>query len=460
LAADDVERAALLERAGELAHAGNELELAVTRLEESRALYLRAGRTHDAARAAAPLCTTLWNLGRLEEALEIAGSALEVLAADEPDEDVARLEAEVARLYFFLGDVGAAMPHVEQALAIAEAQLLPEVLSQALNTKSLLLRADHHREARALVREALDVALEHDLVEAALRAYNNLAVNEWEADRREETRRTVTEGFELARQRGHRHYAVNFAGWECAFRLIEGDWDGAFALADEFFPDQPTAQSMGAAVNTWLARAALERRDDDEARRRLRLVAPEVLDTGDIQLRTTARMHEAVTSVLEGRPLDAVRPCVDWAEGELAGRDPQSACAALSFTGDIVTLEGGSYEDLQRVVTLFDDVPELKRTRLVVGELGRARGIIATYAHDEDAAADAFGVGLAAARSAGDAWLTAQLLTDYGRALVAFGRTDDAELLLDEAMELWERMGAKRWLASIAEIRGAVEVAT
>jgi len=460
LAKDDVERAELLERAGELAHASNELDLAVARLEESRALYLQGGRMHDAARAAVPLCTTLWNLGRIDDALELATQALDVLAADEPDEDVSRLEAEVARLHFFRGEIDAALPHVERALAIAESEQLPEVLSQALNTKALLIRGAHHREARALTREALDVALEHDLVEAALRAYNNLAVNEWESDRREETRRTVTEGFDLASERGHRHYAVNFAGWECFFRLIVGRWDDAFALADELFPDQPSAQSMTASANAWLARAALDRRDDEEARRRLALVAPEVLDTTDVQLRTTALTHGAVTALLEERPDDALRLSAEWVSHELAGRDAQMATGGLGLASDLVSGDLGSDVELERLVRLFDDVPLLGRTRQVVGELDRARGLVATRRGDEDAAIEAFGTGLAAARSAGDRWLTAQLLTDYGDALVSFGRAEEAAPLFDEAEGLWEGMGAKRWLERIAAARGPVGVAT
>ena len=286
LAGDDVERAALLERAGELAFASDDLDVAVERLEESRALYLAAGRTHDAARAAVPLCKTLQNVGRLDEALEIAVPALDLLSADEPDADVARLAAEVARLYFFRGEIDAARPRVEQALEIAEAQRLPDVLSNALNTKSLLIRAGHPREARALIREALAVALEHDLVETALRAYNNLAVTEWEGDRREESRQTVDRAFDFARQRGHRHFAVNFAGWEVAYLIREGRWDEAFALADELFPEQPSASPMIAGMHTVLASAALDRDDHAEARRHLGLVAPEVLESADVQLRS------------------------------------------------------------------------------------------------------------------------------------------------------------------------------
>ena len=53
---------------------------------------------------------------------------------------------------------------------------LPEVLSQALNTKALTLIArERRREGVALLRHALEIALDHELPSAALRAYYNLA---------------------------------------------------------------------------------------------------------------------------------------------------------------------------------------------------------------------------------------------------------------------------------------------
>jgi tetratricopeptide (TPR) repeat protein len=351
------------------------------------------------------------------------------------------------------------MPRAQQALVIAEAERLPEVLSQALNTKALIIRGEHPSEARALMREALQVALDHDLVQTALRAYNNLAVSELEADRREEARRVAAEGFELARQRGHRHYAINFSGWEVAFRLMEGRWDEAFALADEFFPEQPTAQALIANAHNWLAKACLDRDDQVAAAGHLALVAPEVLESTDVQLRSTALMHTTLLAIRDGRAEDAMRSCEAWIANELEQVAAQSAVSALSCADD-VALDYGLYSRLQELVARFDGVPELQRTRAVVGELGRARGIIAAHTGDEHAAIDAFGAGLAAARNANDVWLTAQILTDYGRTLLSFGRADEAEPLLSEAEELWRRMGAKRWLERVAALHPKVEVAT
>jgi class 3 adenylate cyclase/tetratricopeptide (TPR) repeat protein len=457
LAEGPIERASLLERAGELSLAGDELDLALERLEDSRRLYLDAGHTHDAARAAVPLSRTLWSLGRLDDALELAEPALGVLAADEPDEDVARLAAEAARLHFFRGELEPAAQRVEQALEIAESQLLPEVLSQALNTKSLIIHGTRPREGRALIREALDVALEHDLVEAALRAYNNLAGNEWSSDRPDEARRVIAEGFELARRRGHRQFLVSFAGWQCAFLLIDGRWDEAFALADELFPEQPSANSMVAALHNWFAAAALDRGDVAEARRRFDLAPPEVVTSTDVQLRSVALMREALIGLEARRPGDVLRSCRLIIESELVRDDPQSAAGALRWACRVAQ-EHDLVPALAELTALFDDVPERSRVRELVAELEHARGVVTADAGEEDAAAEAFGVALAAARSLGHRWLTAEVLTDYGRALVRAGRAEEAQPLLDEARELWEQMGATAWLERIAALSPRVEV--
>jgi class 3 adenylate cyclase/tetratricopeptide (TPR) repeat protein len=456
LAGEDIERAGLLERAGELALAADELDIAVERLEESRSLFLASGRTHDAARAAVPVCTALWNLGRIDDALDLALPALDVLSADEPSEDVARLAAEVGRLHFFRGEADAAMRRVEQALVIAESRELPEVLSEALNTKSLILR-ERPRESRALIREALAVALEHDLVGAALRAYNNLAADAWMRERYDECRQWGTEGLELARSRGHRLSVVSFAALKALFLLEDGEWDGAFALADELLPQQPSANATVVTVQIRLAAAALDRDDRQEARRRLDLVAPEVLQTTDLQLRSVGHEYEAVRSIDEGRVDDALHACRLAIEGELRLNDVQRAAGALRWARAVAD-EFGCVSALAELVALFDDVPENWRTRRTVANLEHARALLAAHAGEGDDATHAFGVALAATRSTGDRWLTAEILTDYGRFLTGSGRAEEAEPLLEEAQELSERMGARRELERIVAARGQVEV--
>ena len=84
------------------------------------------------------------------------------------------------------------------------------VLASALNTKSLVL-THRPRESEALLRQALAIALEADLVNEALRAYNNLLVALDSLDRVEEMGPVTEDALALARRRGDRFWEARMA---------------------------------------------------------------------------------------------------------------------------------------------------------------------------------------------------------------------------------------------------------
>ena len=183
--------------------------------------------------------------------------AFDVLAADEPDSDLATLAHELARLYMFTGNAELHAKRVELALDIAETLELPEIVSQALNTKSI---AFEHRpyESGALIREALRIALDHDLTSAALRAYNNLAYLGELHDQTREARAACENGIALARRRGDRNWE-----WILLSNLISnlyrlGDWDEALALAADI-PVEAMDAAMGNYPTDTLAQIHIER---------------------------------------------------------------------------------------------------------------------------------------------------------------------------------------------------------
>ena len=126
---------------------------------------------------------------RLEQGIERMERAFSLLADEEPDADLATLAAQLGRLHLFSGAHDLAAARIEFALVLAERLRLPEQLSQALNTKAVLLEFQgRHEEAMALVRHALKVALDNDLSASALRAYNNLGAFLFGNDRYAEAR--------------------------------------------------------------------------------------------------------------------------------------------------------------------------------------------------------------------------------------------------------------------------------
>jgi class 3 adenylate cyclase/tetratricopeptide (TPR) repeat protein len=450
LADGEEEHARLLERAGAMALAANDSAAAEVALREARALFEQAGLPHDAARATAQLSLSLWGLGRGEEALELLEPALAVLAEDEPDENVAQLAAEAGRIHHFQGDDDMGMQRTEFALEIAEAHGFPAVLSEALNTKALLLHG-RPNESRALLREALAIALQYDLVPQALRAYNNLGVFAMNEDREEEARAVTEAGYELARSRGDRQYAVQLGMGLIAALVWDGDWDGAFALGEELPLEAQTAVAghvYGCLLLAWVAYA---RSEPELAESWLARVSPETGESTDIQLQNLAAWQQAVVAMGERRPADALPHLETVVEGMIAQ--------------DMVGLGEPVYEsaatvanDLQDaslavpVATLLAEMPDARRTRAADLCRARIRANAAAGREQHDIAAEEYALALATARNLGKAAQLGPVLFDYGRWLVETGRTEEAEPLLEEARTIFERMKATRWLERVAQV--------
>ena len=450
LADDDPERAALLERAGAMAFAGNEFALAVEHLEEARALFESVGDTHAAARAAARQTVPLWNLGRSDEAADLVTQAFVVLAADEPDADIATLAEAAARVLYFRGDAQQSMERVELALEIAEGEGLTEVISNALNTKALLLRRRPH-EALALHREAVAVGLEHGHVLASLRALNNLSIALANLDRVEESERVELEALEYARSRGIVASVVWFGGIRCG-RLVEnGRWDEAFALADEMLPRTEVTQGNVAQAFCALAGAALERGAEDEARRLLGLVAPRTEASSDLQVAVILAERDRLLARLAGDVDLELERVYAGGRQHLELDEVEGAAEILAFGFDVARGER-DLRLLTPLLELVDGVPASRRPRRVEADLGRAKASAAVLAGDLDGAIDHLAAALAAARSLGKNRLLAMVLGDYGRALVRAGRPDEAQELLDEARKLFEEMGSVVWLERLGAL--------
>jgi tetratricopeptide (TPR) repeat protein len=99
-----------------------------------------------------------------------------VILAEDPGPRPRLLHAMLGKVCYFLGDLEPSLREVDAALDIAEALWLPDVLSDALNTKGLIAgTSGRHEEELALLKRALEIALENDEGSAAMRAYVNLS---------------------------------------------------------------------------------------------------------------------------------------------------------------------------------------------------------------------------------------------------------------------------------------------
>ena len=107
-------------------------------------------------------------IGSRDEAMARGERAFEVLSSGEPGEEVALLAARLAVDHWFRGGLELAAERADLALDLAEAQGFHEPLAVALRAESGLAGSRGHYEvAEALLKHALEIAVEHDLAQEA-----------------------------------------------------------------------------------------------------------------------------------------------------------------------------------------------------------------------------------------------------------------------------------------------------
>ncbi len=187
---------------------------------------------------------------------------------EEPDADLADARGQLGRFMFFAGQPDVAMQRIESASSIAEALALPETFSQALNTKAIMLvvaRADAAR-AIALLRYALEIALEHDKPSAGLRAYYNLAdCSQQCGPVRRGARRSCATGSAYARRVGNRYQELLFLGQSYPLFAL-GKWDDVLEWASAAARRLDVARQAFSTIAIWVTVNIHKGRFDDAER--------------------------------------------------------------------------------------------------------------------------------------------------------------------------------------------------
>jgi predicted ATPase/class 3 adenylate cyclase len=462
LADDPVTQADLHERAGLMALAGARNEEASTHWEQAIALFEAAGATHPAARVNARLAEVMWDFGRLQQGVESMDRAYQILAEEEPDADLAALAAQLGRFLFFAGRHDAAADRIEAALELAEALALPEIFSNALNTKAIMLVAHGRRlEGLALLHYALDVALDNDKPSAALRAYYNLADTLSHVDRYEDAETAVRDGLAFAHRVGNRRYEQQFLGQSYAL-FARGKWDDVIEWASELPQDASwisARQAFGSVASVWVI-VNVHRGRLDEAERIGSLLS-DFLTSGDAQERTSHRCGSGWLLLARGD-----------AAGALALADEVfEASAEMGYTQEYVkesivlaleaALELHDVDRVEQLLATIDGLPPGTRPQFLEAVSLRFHGRLAGVGRDPDAER-LFKRAAGLYRELGIPFYLACTELDHAGWLASNGRDGEAEELLAEAREIFERLGAHPWVerADHAQAAGDAAVAT
>ena len=446
---DPLVEAELHERAGVTAYAGARADEAAGRFERAIALFEAAGADRSAARVSARHAEILWDRGRLEQGLESMDRAFHVLSQDEPNPDLAALAAQIGRFMFFHGDHVLALERTETALDMAEALSLPEVLSNGLNTKAIILIShERPREGLTLMRFALEVATENDKPSAALRAYYNLADSLARLDRFEEAVSAAREGLALARRVGNRYWEWSFAAQGYPFFAL-GLWDEELELREQLPEDDWTQARLAfAGLPTPLVPLFVHRGRIGEADELMDMLA-ELATSDDIQERIQSQSGMARLHLAHGRPGDALASA-EAGLGERSSIGISSESIKEAFVTAVeAALELDDVAKAEELIAIVDALPPGRSPQFLQAHSSRFRARLASRRGDREEAERLFKRATGLFRELSIPLYLAVTLLEQAEWLIGQDRRDDAELPLADARELFERLGAEPWLERV-----------
>jgi class 3 adenylate cyclase/tetratricopeptide (TPR) repeat protein len=433
---EPLETAELLGRAGEMAGRAAKPDAARELLDRSIAIYEAEGDTHAAARVSGRLASVLGFTGHRDEALEKMERAFDVISADEPDEDLAMLAAQLSRSYWFSGDLERAAERAELALDIAEGQGLADPLVVALRAKSAVLESrGHSEEALALTKHSLEVALEHDLAAAASSCYFILSDRCFRTDRYTEALGYLDECLALARKLGNRPTEWATLAERTYPLLMLGRWDEVRATADEFTPEQVESGGVVLSVLQSGVEVHIHRGELNEARRIFSMFS-RLENSTDIQDQSTYLAATAALRRAEGRFEEALAAGVATIEtAHVLGTQFQGVKHALVDAVESA-LALGDAAKADELLKFVKELPRSRRPPYLEAHLSRLRARLDSDATGlANAAADFGALGI-------PFWRAITMLEQAE----ALGEGDDAERLLGESREIFERLEAAPWL--------------
>jgi tetratricopeptide (TPR) repeat protein len=357
-----------------------------------------------------------------------------VLADDEPDAEIAGLVEMNARLTYFLGDHPLAWERCERALEIAEALPVPEVIANALNTKSLiLLGKGRYEEAAALLDRSIAIGRRHDLGIPLLRAINNYCVRLGSMALYPEMAAAAKEGAERSARSGHREHEQQFLSFIGVASWFLGDWETCDALVERFNAPEPYPMLFRVATIVYpqAPRGRLE-----ECRRAFAELEP-FRTSDDVQIAAGVYRAEGVILLAEGRYVEAAaafRTCEEVVSSVHPRTDP------LTWSFEVEALAAaGDADALEDRLAVRDAMSMVERTAWVEAAYARFHGRLLALRGDTAGAAEELDAAARGYAALGTRFHEAATLVELaeltGGAVPA------------EARATLERLDAKPWLA-------------
>jgi len=229
------EKAHVLEMLGDIKRLVGEYRACIEFWNKALPLWEQLGEKEKAAGLHRKMAVTLWReIGNIEQAQENFGKALGLLETEPENVELAAIYAAKAHASYFTEDVAKARLWAEKALQLAKKLNAFEVIASSYVDLGLVFGATGDvKKAIEYMEKALKIALDNGYVDIAGRAYNNLAVKLQHSAENERRLECYEKGFELAKKVGHIEQ-ISWFGSQLAIRYFSmGDVSKALSLGEE-----------------------------------------------------------------------------------------------------------------------------------------------------------------------------------------------------------------------------------
>jgi len=327
---------------------------------------------------------------------------------------------------------------------VAEALDLPEVLAEALNTKGSMLQfRGRINECQGLTSRALEIALEHDLASATLRAYLNLAYVLTSRDRYDAALDLLERGMAMARKVGNRPWELQLLDNLVDALLMLGRWEEAATRAAGI-PEEDRALAGILSVVTSLP-VMHARRGELELAERLLERGAAYGGSGDLQNRAAWWGARAAVLAARGRHAEALQAAdkAVAARGQL-GADAQGVRDGLVAATE-AALALGDLDRAEGLVGVVDRLRPGQRPPYLDAQASRFRARLAAARGQHDRVEAGFKAAAGLLRELSMPFWLGVVLLEHAEWLAAQDRPGDAAPLLEEAAAIFERLEARPW---------------
>jgi tetratricopeptide (TPR) repeat protein len=228
------EKARIHETLGDIKRLVGEHDLCMKHWSEALLLWKQLNEKMNVSRLHCKMANALWEeIGDTKKAGEHHDEALKILEAEPESVELARVYEDMAHMYYRMEDAAKALSWAEKALESAEKLNNSEVIASSYASLGTISNfTGDMKKAVECLEKALKIALDNNYMETALRAYNNLATS-LPAEENEKSLEYLEKGFELAKKVGEVSYR-SWTGLVLAWVHIGmGDMNKALMLAEE-----------------------------------------------------------------------------------------------------------------------------------------------------------------------------------------------------------------------------------